>query len=93
MTMDGPNNNMHDFHEADRIAKIILEKIRENKLKKLTAINLELGSIIEHDEEIKAENLKFNLKLILKDFIDENTKINIKKVYGESWKLISIEGD
>jgi len=84
---------MHDFHEADRISQIILEKIRENKLKKLTAINLELGSIIEHDEEIKAENLEFNLKLLLKDFIDENTKINIKKVFGESWKLVSIEGD
>jgi len=83
---------MHDFHEADRISKIIIEKLKENKLKKLKKVDIELGSIIEHEEEIKAENLEFNLKLMLKDFLDENTKINIKKVYGESWKLLSING-
>lgn len=83
---------MHDFHEADRISQIIIEKMKENKLNKLTNIEIELGSIIEHGEEIRAENLEFNLKLILKNFITEKTKFNIKKVKGSSWNLVSIEG-
>ena len=83
---------MHDFHEADRISQIIREKIKENKLKKLHSIEIELGSVIEHGEEIRAENLEFNLRLLLKDLVDKDTKFNIKKVKGDVWKLVSIEG-
>ncbi|MBT3690478.1 hypothetical protein HOE31_01960 [bacterium] len=84
---------MHDIHEANRIAIIILEHYNNNKFKKLKSINIELGSIVEHGEDILPENLDFNLKMILKDIIDDDTKINIKKVKRDSWKLVSIEGE
>lgn len=84
---------MHDFHEADRISQIIKQKIKENKLKKLTNVEIELGNIIEHGEEIRAENLEFNLKLLLQDYLTETTKFTIKKVKASSWKLVSIEGE
>ncbi|MBU1036657.1 hypothetical protein KKF32_01300 [Patescibacteria group bacterium] len=84
---------MHDIHEANRIAQIIIEYLRKNSLKKLTAIEIELGTIIEHGEDVLPENLDFNLKMILKDYLDENTEIKIKKTKGDSWKLVSIEGE
>jgi len=84
---------MHDIHEANRIAQIILERLKENNLTKLKSINIELGSVIEHGEDIISENLDFNLRMILKENIDESTKINIKKVKGESWKLVSIDAE
>jgi len=84
---------MHDIHEANRIAIIILEHYNNNKFKKLKSINIELCSIVEHGEDILPENLDFNLKMILKDIIDDDTKINIKKVKRDSWKLVSIEGE
>jgi len=31
--------------------------------------------------------------MILKDIINDETKINIKKVKRDSWKLVSIEGE
>jgi len=84
---------MHDIHEANRIADIILEHSKKNRVKKLTSIEIELGAIIEHGADINPENLDFNLRLILKDLISQRTKINIKKVRGRSWKLVSIEGE
>jgi len=84
---------MHDFHEADRISQIIKSELEKNNLKKLNQINLELGSVVEHGEEIKAENLEFNIRLILKDYLNNKTKIIIDKVKGNGWKLVSIDGE
>ncbi len=84
---------MHDLHEANRISIIVLDYFKNNKLTKLNSINIELGTIIEHGEDILPENLEFNLKMILKDIINDETKINIKKVKRDSWKLVSIEGE
>lgn len=83
---------MHDFHEANRIAQVILEHAKKHQLSKLSGINIELGQIIEHAQDILPENLEFNLRLILKDSVNQQTKINIKKVKGSAWKLVSIEG-
>jgi Zn finger protein HypA/HybF involved in hydrogenase expression len=84
---------MHDLHEANRISQIIIEEMNKNNLKKLSYIEIELGVIIEHGSDINPENLEFNLRMILKDLVNSQTKIEIKKVKGESWKLVSIEGE
>ncbi|MFA6382702.1 MAG: hydrogenase/urease maturation nickel metallochaperone HypA [Candidatus Buchananbacteria bacterium] len=84
---------MHDLHAADQILKLVLEKANENKLSKVTKIIIELGSMVEHGEEINADNLAFNLKLLAKNTPAEGAKIEIKKVQGQSWKLVEIEGD
>jgi len=82
---------MHDIHEANRIAQIITEHLKKNNLSRLQSIDIELGSVIEHGEDISPQNLDFNLRMILKENITAATKINIKKVKGESWKLAAIE--
>jgi Zn finger protein HypA/HybF involved in hydrogenase expression len=78
---------MHDFHLADQIVKIAKEYAAKNNLSKITKIVLELGEIIEHGEGIVPENLKYNINLFLP------CEIEINKVKGDSWKLISIDGE
>jgi Zn finger protein HypA/HybF involved in hydrogenase expression len=82
---------MHDFHLADTILKTVLEYAENNGFKNIKKIELELGSILEHDEVILPENLIFNFKLLSKNTIVQSAELNIKSVAGDSWKLVSIE--
>ena len=84
---------MHDWHLADTIFKTILDHADKNGLKNVKNIELELGSILEHGDEISPENLSFNLKLMAEKSLAENLEVKIKKIKGDSWKLISIEGE
>jgi len=78
---------MHDFHLADQIVKIAKEYAAKNNLSQITEIVVELGDIIEHGEGIAPKNLEFNIKLLM-----PVKKVKIKKVRGDSWKLVSIDG-
>jgi len=82
---------MHDLHLAQQILKIVLEYAEKNGLKKIKKIELELGSILEHDEVISPENLVFNFNLLSKNTLAETAELDIKKIEGDSWKLVSIE--
>jgi Zn finger protein HypA/HybF involved in hydrogenase expression len=83
---------MHDLHAADKILKLVLDKANENKLLQVKKIVIELGSIIEHGQEINPENLVFNLKLLAEHTPAKGAEIEIKKVDGNIWKLVEIEG-
>jgi Zn finger protein HypA/HybF involved in hydrogenase expression len=82
---------MHDFHLADIIYKTILDYAAKNNLKKITKVVIELGSIAEHGEEILAENLKFNIKMLAQGGLAEDLAIIINKISGDSWILKEIE--
>jgi Zn finger protein HypA/HybF involved in hydrogenase expression len=89
---------MHDFLLAKEIIDEVLEIISEKKLETIKSIDLEIGTISlahdgfeEHTEDISLENLEFGLENIAKNTILENTKFNIKKVEGASWKIINIK--
>jgi Zn finger protein HypA/HybF involved in hydrogenase expression len=84
---------MHDLHEADRILKIILEHGKKHKLKKITKVLIGLGSIEEHGNEILADNLKFNIKLLAKDTMAEKLDVKIEKTKTDSWIINEIEGE
>ena len=84
---------MHDFHLADIIYKTILDYAAKNNLKKVTKAVIELGSIVEHGEEILAENLEFNIKMLSQGSLAEGLAVEIKKVIGDSWVLKEIEGE
>jgi Zn finger protein HypA/HybF involved in hydrogenase expression len=79
---------MHDFHLADQIVKIAKEYAVKNNLSQINKIMIELGDIIEHGENISPENLEFNIKLLLPE-----VAVSIKKIKGDTWKLVSIEGN
>jgi len=84
---------MHDLHAADRILKLVLEYAKKNNLKKITKISVELGTVVEHGEEINPDNLQFNLKMLSEKTIAEGAEIEIGKIEGETWNLKEIEGD
>ena len=82
---------MHDFHLANEILKTVLGYAEKNGFKNVSKIEIELGSLMEHGEEILPENLIYNFKLLAKNTIAQNAELEIKKTKGENWKLISIE--
>lgn len=84
---------MHDFHLADLIYKAIIEEAEKNNLKKITKAVIELGSIIEHEEEVLPENLKFNIKMLSEGGPAQELEIEINSVAGNDWVLKEIEGE
>lgn len=84
---------MHDWYLANEILKTVLEYAEKNGLKRVSKIEIELGSLIEHGEEILPENLIYNFKLLSKNTIAESAKLKVRKIKGENWKLVAIDGD
>ncbi len=84
---------MHDFHLADTIYKTIIDYAAKNNLKKVSKATIELGSIVEHGEEILPANLDFNIKMLAQGGIAEGLEIKINKIKGDSWVLKEIDGE
>ena len=82
---------MHDFHLAQQILKTVLKYSKKNGFKNVSKIKIELGTILEHGEIILPENLVHNFKLLSEETIVKNAELNIKKIKGDEWKLISIQ--
>ena len=84
---------MHDIHAANQMLKTALEYAQKNKLKKISSMTIELGKIIEHDELITPDNLKYNIKLISKNTAAENCKIIVDLKNNSELKLVEINGE
>ncbi|MEK7653002.1 MAG: hypothetical protein AAB358_00750 [Patescibacteria group bacterium] len=84
---------MHDFHLADQIYRTIIDYSAKNNLKKITKAVIELGSVVEHGEEIMPENLKFNIKMLAEGGPAAGIDIIVNKTAGDSWILKEIEGE
>lgn len=84
---------MHDLHVADQIFRLVLAEAAKNKLKKVAQINIELGSVEEHGANIEPENLQFNLGMLARGTVAEAAVVVVKRVSGNVWKLLSIEGE
>jgi Zn finger protein HypA/HybF involved in hydrogenase expression len=91
---------MHDFLLAKEIIDELQKIIQEKNLKVVRLADIEIGMVAmahdghaEHTEDISVPNLEFGLKSIAKKTILENTEFRIKKVEGESWRIVSIEGE
>ena len=84
---------MHDFHLADLIYKTIIDYAQKNNLKKITKAVIELGSIVEHGEEVLPDNLKFNIKMLAEGGIADGLAVEILNRQGIDWVLKEIEGE
>ena len=78
---------------AQELLKTALEVARDKKLKKITKIIVELGTVIDHDEEITEENISFNLKNLSVGTEAEGASVIVHKVAGNHYILKEIEGD
>lgn len=95
---------MHDWHLANELLKTVLDYADKNGLKNVSKVEIELGSILDpenspngeyragHREEILPENLIHNFSLLAEKTIAKDAKLKIKKIRGDEWNLISIEG-
>ena len=83
---------MHDWHLANEILKTVLEHADKNGLKNVSKVRLELGSIHEHGEDITLDNLRHNFKLLAEKTIVKDSKLEIKRIKSNAWKLVDIEG-
>lgn len=84
---------MHDFHLADLVYKAIIDHAEKNGLKKVTKASIELGSIVEHGEEVLPANVAFNIKMLAQGGLAEGLEVEVSKVHGDSWKLVEMEGE
>ncbi len=89
---------LHDFLLAKEIVDTVLANAKENNLKKVSKVALEIGTISmahdgfdEHTEDISVDNLEFGIRTITTGTILEKTKFDISKVEGEYWKLVSMK--
>lgn len=86
-------NYMHDFHLADTIFKAIMAYAGQKKLKKISKAVIELGSIVEHGEEVLPQNLEFNLLMLAEGGIADGMAIEINPGQSDNWTLKEIEGE
>jgi Zn finger protein HypA/HybF involved in hydrogenase expression len=70
-----------------------LKRRKKNNLTKITKAVIELGSIIEHEEEVLPENLKFNISMLAESGPAQGLEIEINSVAGDNWVLKDLEGE
>ena len=84
---------MHDLVAAQDTVKAACKIAKKNKLHKITRITIELGTIIEHNQELLPENLQFNFELVKRNTLAEKAKLIIKKGKGRELNIIEVKGD
>ena len=85
-------STMHDLVAAQDVVKMATETAKKNKLKIITKIVVKLGKIVEHNEEIKPENLQFNFELVKNNTIAEKATLVIKKGAGKELAIVEVQG-
>lgn len=84
---------MHDLYLAKRILELVIDFAKKNNLASVKLVKIDLGEMIEHGEDITAENLRFNFKMLAKNTLVQKAKLVIKKKKDFSgFKLKEIEG-
>lgn len=85
---------------AKEIIEEVLRVAQEKNLSRIERVRVEIGQIAmahdghdEHVEDISIENLQFGIASIAKGTLLEKTRFDIKKVNGESWSLVDIDGN
>ena len=78
---------MHEFHLVENLIENVITKAKEDKHKKVVAINVTLGK----DSHVTDENLKFLMDLRCKDTVAEGASINVKQAEGRNVFVESID--
>lgn len=84
---------MHDLIAAQDIVKTAIQTAEKNKMEKISKVVVRLGKIVEHNQELTAENLQFNFELVSKNTIAEDAKLIIKEGKGNELSIIEVVGE
>jgi Zn finger protein HypA/HybF involved in hydrogenase expression len=71
--------DMHDLHVADLIHRQVMKTAKQNNLKKVDKILIELGTVIEHGAAINVDNLEYNLGMLNEGTMAADAKIEKNK--------------
>ncbi|MBU0707102.1 hydrogenase maturation nickel metallochaperone HypA [Patescibacteria group bacterium] len=83
---------MHDLYAAQDIVEAANKTAKKKGLSKITKLVIELGVIVDHGDEIKETNLKFNIKMLAQHTLAQGAKVVVIKVKGQQCVLKEIEG-
>jgi len=78
---------VHEFHLVENLIENVITKAKEDKHKKVVAINVILGN----DSHVTDENLIFLMDLRCKDTVAEGASINVKQAEGRNVFVESID--
>jgi len=67
---------MHEFSMSNALAKTVLKSAKENKAKKITSINIEIGKFTF----LNPEQVRFWLKQLFKKTLADNARIYIRGI-------------
>ncbi len=88
---------MHDIILANQIITEIKKIVKKKRINKIKKVELVIGSVAlthsgfsEHADDINIDNLKFLLENLAQNNGLEKVKFNIKKIPGDSWKILKI---
>ncbi|MHA1834497.1 MAG: hydrogenase maturation nickel metallochaperone HypA [Candidatus Baldrarchaeia archaeon] len=70
---------MHEFSMAQQIFSIVMRVAKENNVKKILEINIEVGQLTF----LNPDQLKFALKILSEDTIAQDAKIRIEIIQPE----------
>jgi hydrogenase nickel incorporation protein HypA/HybF len=70
---------MHEFSMAQQIFNIVMKVAKDNGVRKILEMNLEVGKLTF----LNPEQLKFALKVLSEDTIAQDAKINIEIIQPE----------
>jgi len=86
---------MHDLMVAKQIYELIVRYAHRNKFTQVKKVDIEVGQVKheDHFDDIEPKNLKKNIKMMAEDPETKGMEIEVKKVKGRGYRLVSIEGD
>lgn len=89
---------MHDLILAQQIIKEIQRVAKEKGIDKIKKVGIEIGSVAlahdnlpEHIDEIDPGNIKFLLEKLAQNSGLDKAIFDIKKIPGNSWKILEIK--
>ncbi len=80
---------MHEWHVTEELLNQVCTQAEENRINKLTRIQVELGE----DSHITEDSLRFCFQLLSEKTIAREAVLEIKPSAGGFLSLVSLEGE
>ena len=81
--------SMHEWHITEELLDKVCAQARENRINKITKIQVELGE----DGHITEDSLRFCFQLLSEKTIAREAVLEIKSAAGGFLSLVSFEGE
>ncbi len=80
---------MHEWHITEELVNTVCAQAEENRINRLTRIQLELGE----DSHITEDSLRFCFQLLSEKTIAREAVLEIKSSAGNALTLVSLAGE